>query len=153
MPPRTQGKPTTVSGILTIPPSTAPVPAMIIAHGCSGISPAELGWADRLNDLGMATFVVQSLGGRNIPELCTGRHAINIASVLVDAYHALDVLAAHPRINAAQIAIMGFSFGGRTALWTSQARFQERYGIGTTTFAAHLAFYPIEMTRNEEQDR
>jgi dienelactone hydrolase len=47
-----------------------------------------------------------------------------------------------PRINAAQIAIMGFSFGGRTALWTSQARFQERYGKGTTTFAAHLAFYP-----------
>jgi dienelactone hydrolase len=142
MPPKAEGNPTIVSGILTIPLSTGQVPAVIITHGCSGIGPSELGWADRLNDLGMATFVVQSFGGRNIPGICTGRYTINIASVLVDAYHALDLLAAHPRINAAQIAIMGFSFGGRTALWTSQARFQERYGKGTTTFAAHLAFYP-----------
>lgn len=141
-PPTSIGRPTTISGLLTIPPGSRPLPAVVITHGCSGIGPAELGWSDSLNELGVATLVVQSLGGRQIPELCSGRHAINIASVLVDAYRALDQLAAHPRINAAQIAIMGFSFGGRTALWTSQARLHKRYGTPGTSFAAHLAFYP-----------
>jgi dienelactone hydrolase len=86
--------------------------------------------------------VVQSLGGRQIAEVCSGKHAINIASVLVDAYRALDLLAAHPRINADQIAILGFSFGGRTALWASQVRLHQRYGTNARTFAAYLAFYP-----------
>jgi hypothetical protein len=116
MPPMAEGVPTTISGILTLPSDSGPLPAVIIMHGCSGVGPSELGWAERLNGLGIATFVVQSFGGRDIPEVCTGRHAINIASVLMDAYRALELLAAHPRLNPAQIAVMGFSFGGRTAL-------------------------------------
>ena len=37
---------------------------------------------------------------------------------------------------------MTFSFGGRTALWVSHVRFQERYSNKTAQFAAYLAFYP-----------
>jgi dienelactone hydrolase len=142
LPPSSEGAATAVSGLLTIPPGRGTLPAVVITHGCSGIGPSELGWADQLNQIGLATFVVQSLGGRQIPEVCSGQHALNIASVLVDAYRALDTLAAHPRINPSQIAIMGFSFGGRTALWTSQVRLHERYGTPGRAFAAHLAFYP-----------
>lgn len=105
LPPSSEGTATTVSGMLTIPPSRGPVPAVIITHGCGGIGPSELGWARQLNQIGLATFVVQSFAGRQVSELCSGRHALNIASVLVDAYRALDLLAAHPRINPAQIAI------------------------------------------------
>jgi dienelactone hydrolase len=66
----------------------------------------------------------------------------HVASVMVDAYRALDFLAANPRVDASRIAILGASFGGRTALWTSSIRFRERYSPSRANFAAHLAFYP-----------
>lgn len=142
MPPPTEGKPTTLTGTLALPPGTGPVPAMILTHGCSGITGKETDWTTKFNRLGIATFVVDSFGGRNIPEICTGRYLISIASLLADMYRALNLLATHPRVDASRIAILGFSFGGRTALWVSQTRFQERYGQGPLRFAAHLAFYP-----------
>lgn len=118
------------------------MPAVVITHGCSGISSSQVAWARQLNDLGIATLMVQSFAGREIIELCSGRSSLNIASVIVDAYRALDELAAHPRIDPERVAILGFSFGGRTALWTSQVRLHERYGTPGRAFAAHLAFYP-----------
>jgi dienelactone hydrolase len=49
---------------------------------------------------------------------------------------------------------MGFSFGGRTALWASHPRFQQRYGSGPSRFAAHLAFYPTSChIRLADEDR
>ncbi len=142
MPPPAEGSPAIVTGTLTIPPGTAPVPAIILTHGCGGIVGKETDWATKLNRLGIATFVVDSFGGRNVPEACTGRYSVNIASVLTDMYRALNLLATHPRVDSSRIAILGLSFGGRTALWVSQTRFQERYGQGPLRFAAHLAFYP-----------
>jgi dienelactone hydrolase len=142
MPPVEEGTATSISGILTIPASSGRIPAVILTHGCGGISSGETAWVTRLNDFGVAVFMVHSFGARHIPEVCSGAHQINIASVLADAYAALDVLAAHPRIDPEHIAILGLSFGGRTALWVSHQRFQERYSSGNNHFAAYLAFYP-----------
>jgi dienelactone hydrolase len=61
---------------------------------------------------------------------------------MTDVYRALAVLAAHPRIDGQRVALMGFSFGGRTALWASHPRFRERYAAGPLRFAAHIAVYP-----------
>ncbi len=154
MPALAEGRPATVSGVLTLPPGTARVPAVILTHGCAGITGAETNWATTLNGLGMATFVVDSFGGRNIPEVCTGRYSVNIASVMTDVYRALNLLATHPGIDPSRIAIMGLSFGGRTALWVSQTRFQERYGQGPLRVAAYLAFYPASCyIRLADEDR
>jgi dienelactone hydrolase len=142
MPPAEEGASTKVSGMLKLPPRTGRVPAVIITHGCASITSGELEWASKLNEFGIATFLVHSFGARHIPEVCTGQHLVNIASMLADAYGALELLANDPRIDASRIAILGLSFGGRTALWSSQARFQERYHKGTSRFAAHLALYP-----------
>lgn len=67
---------------------------------------------------------------------------INLASVMTDVYRALALLAEHPRVDGTRVALMGFSFGGRTALWASHRRFHERYGTEALRFSAHLAFYP-----------
>lgn len=142
MPPAEEGTATTISGLLTIPASSGQIPAVILAHGCAGITSGETAWVTRLNEFGVAVFLVHSFGARHIPEVCTGGSQINIASVLADAYATLDILAEHPRIDPERIAILGLSFGGRTALWVAQTRFQERYGSGNNHFAAYLAFYP-----------
>lgn len=142
MPPAEEGTATTISGILTIPASSGQIPAVILTHGCGGLSTGETTWVKRLNEFGVAVFMVHSFGARHIPGICSGEGEINIATVLTDAYAALDLLAAHPRLDPERIAILGLSFGGRTALWVSHQRFQERYSSGKNHFAAYLAFYP-----------
>ena len=142
MPPLEEGTPTMVRGLLKIPKSRGQIPAVVITHGCGGVGPGEVAWERRLNEMGIATLVVYSLASRNVPDMCTGRYETNIATVLTDAYRALDYMAEHPRIDPQRIAILGLSFGGRTALWASHTRFQERYGSSQNQFAAHLAFYP-----------
>ena len=137
-----EGATATIFGILRLPEITGRVPAVVITHGCSGITGAETYWAESLIQLGVATFVVNSFVGRNISRACSGPHSISTASVLTDVYRARDLLAVHPRIDPSRIAVLGFSFGGRNALWASYPRFQQRYGTGLSPFAAHLAFYP-----------
>jgi len=154
MPAPEDGKPATVFGILRLPEGNDRVPAVVLTHGCSGITGAETYWASSLSQLGVATFVVNSFVGRSIPRVCAGPHTISMASVLTDVYRARDLLAAHPRIDPGRIAVMGFSFGGRTALWASQLRFQQRYDRGPSRFAAHLAFYPTNChIRLADEDR
>lgn len=152
MPPPEEGTAITVTGQLKIPASTGPVPAVILTHGCGSITNGELTWADKLYESGIATLLVHSFGARHIPEVCTGQYQVNIASMLVDVYAARAVLAAHPRIDADKIAIMGLSFGGRTALWSAMTRFQERYGNEGSQFAAYLAFYPASCYLHLERE-
>jgi dienelactone hydrolase len=97
------------------------VPAVILLHGCSGITGGQTGWVSELGRMKLATFLVDSFDGRNIRELCTARQRLNTLSLVADAYRALDLVATHPQIDPARIALMGFSMGGRTALWASYA--------------------------------
>jgi dienelactone hydrolase len=148
------GRPTEVSGFLALPVADAPLPAMVVMHGCDGISASEIEWAKTLNKLGVATLVVDRYGPRNIAETCTYREFINSASALVDAFRALEVLSTNPRIDPARIGIMGMSLGGQLTLTTSQVRFQERYGKGAATFATYIALYPAGcVTRMIDEER
>lgn len=137
-----EGKPTQISGILTLPPGEARIPAVVLVHGSGGVSHGQYAWAGALSRLGVATMIVDSFRNRNVREIYSGKQFVNVASAIADAYHALDFLAAHPRIDPSRIAILGNSFGGRTALWTGNDRLRQRYGKGSARFAAHLALYP-----------
>jgi dienelactone hydrolase len=140
MPPMDDGEPVTVSGMLTIPPTSEPVPAVVIMHGCTGPGSGESGWVRALEENGYATLLVRSFAARGIQGICAGEETVNLASILVDAYRARDALADHPYIDASAISVLGLSFGGRTALWTAMERFQRQYD--GHEFAAHLALYP-----------
>ncbi len=157
MPPTSEGDPVTIGGLLTIPATDSPVPAVIITHGCGGIlASTASSWTLMLSEAGIATLVVNSFGGRGITEICSGRETVNLASMLYDVYRAEELLQTNPYIDGSKIATMGFSFGGRTALWVAMERFQELYDGPADGFAGYLAFYPASCylrLEGEEQVR
>jgi dienelactone hydrolase len=119
-----------VVGTLRLPPKDAPprdakdaaarVPAMVIAHGSAGVDVREMGWADRLGSLGLATFVVDSFTPRNVRETATDQ----------------------ARIDGDRIGVIGFSKGGQVALYTALEPFRRAIIDDDRRFAAHVALYP-----------
>jgi len=117
------------------------VPAVVLVHGTVGVGPREEQWAEDLNGVGVATFILDSFSGRGlVPPFESGAVPSPFA-MIVDSYRALNLLATHPRIDPKRIAIMGFSRGGVVALYASLHRFQRLYGPAGLEFAAYLPFY------------
>jgi len=99
-----------VDGVLSLPAEAkGPVPAMVIAHGSGGILPSYALWTAALNRAGIATFVVDSWGGRGITSTRYDQSQVSNAANVADAFFALRLLATHPRIDAKRIGVMGFS--------------------------------------------
>jgi dienelactone hydrolase len=61
---------------------------------------------------------------------------------VADAYAAMRLLAAEPRIDAGHIGIIGFSYGGDIAHLTTLEVLRAALNSGPARFAAHVAFYP-----------
>lgn len=133
-----------VAGELRLPSAgTDRLSAVVLLHGAGGIGPNVQAWASELNGMGIATFMVDSLTGRAIANLVTDQDALSRLAMVVDAYRALDLLAAHPRIDPARVALMGFSRGGGAAHWAAISRFRDMHAAGSRArYALHIAFYP-----------
>jgi len=117
---------TVIFGTLVLPKkATGPVPAMVIAHGSAGVShEREFWWADHLNDIGVAAFVVDSFTPRNIRETATDQTQLSTAANVADALAALRLLATHPQVDKQRIGVIGFSKGGQVALYTTLEPFR-----------------------------
>lgn len=136
------GEPTTITAALRIPATSAErVPAIVMLHGSLGISSGLERWSRELNDLGIATLMVDSFTGRGIVDTRTEQSQLGMLTTMYDAYRALELLAKHPRIDRQRIGILGGSRGGGPALYSSMTRFQRMYAEPGTRFAVHLVFY------------
>jgi dienelactone hydrolase len=121
------GPATTIAGELRLPfADVQRLPAVLLLHGDAGPLAAQVVWADELNALGIAVFTLDSFSARGAiatgASLATMPASVGATARVVDAERALALLAAHPRIDAARIAVMGFSSGGRTAMLLAQTR-------------------------------
>lgn len=136
--------PVTIAGELRIPrPGTDRLPAVVLLHGSSGIGGNVDLWAREITDMGAAAFVVDSFTGRGLANLQADQDRLSRLAGVVDAYRALELLANHPRIDPARIAVMGFSRGGGAAHWAALNRFRAMHGRPDGPgFAGFLAFYP-----------
>jgi dienelactone hydrolase len=137
---------TTIFGTLRLPKratAPVPVPAMVIAHGSAGVAhDREFWWADHLNDIGIAAFVVDSFTPRSIRETSTDQTQLSTAANAADALAALRLLTTHPKIDPKRIGVIGFSKGGQVALWTALEPFRRAVIADDTRFAAHVPLYP-----------
>lgn len=144
--------PTTLNGMLWLPAGPGPHAAMVLLHGCAGMTtrtgrpfPRDADWARRLSQLGYLILQVDSLTPRNEGSLCGQGSDRRIRVSLErarDAYAALLFLQARPDVQADRIALMGWSNGGGTVLWTLSRDNRARPAGLRHDFAAGIAFYP-----------
>jgi len=137
------GKPVTLAGELRIPrPGNDRLPVVILLHSSGGIGGYVTDWEADLHAMGVATFIIDSFTARGIVNTTYDQTQLGRLAMIFDAYRALELLAKHPRIDPARIAVMGFSRGGQAALYASLKRFQRMYGPSNLEFATYIAFFP-----------
>jgi dienelactone hydrolase len=146
------GKPVIIGGELRFPRGiTEKFSTVILIHGSGGISAATDRWAQELNSVGVAAFILDSFTGRGIVNTNTDQSQLDSIAMMHDAFAALGKLAAHPRIDPTRIAVMGFSKGAVAAIYSSNERFRAAYGPGNAEFAAHIGLYtPCNVTYKQD---
>jgi dienelactone hydrolase len=113
-----------------------PYPAVVILHGCGGISSHSAGIADRIGSWGYVALTVDSLGPRDIASGCGGRSL----DQAFDAYAALRYLSQLDFIDPARVAVLGQSMGGSAALYAVDRDFAAQYI--EERFRGAIAYYP-----------
>lgn len=130
----------TVRGRLMVPAAPPPWPAVVMLHSASGQGAIDWSYADLLIAHGYAVLAVDSFSPRGAFRTVADQTEVSEAAIVLDAYRALDLLAADPRIDPDRIAVLGFSKGGIAALYSAFDRVRE--AANGRRFAAHVAHYP-----------
>lgn len=132
-----------IAGELRIPRSTVPrLPVVVLLHGSGGVGNNVATWAQELNALGIAVFIVDAFTGRGLVSTNADQDQLSRLAHVVDAYRSLAILTRHPRIDPARIFLMGFSRGGGAAHWAAIQRFRDLHGPeGDAQFAGFIPVY------------
>lgn len=118
-------------------------PAVIVVHTIGGYSEANEGYvAAELRKSGFATLTYDSFAARGTTGFAISASPGYLTAGVADAYAALRRLASEPKIDAARVAILGFSYGAEVAHLTAFAAVRSALNPGQVRFAAHVAFYP-----------
>ena len=134
-----------VYGNLVIPDDTLnPQKKYPLIIGVAG----SLGWGEHhykylkmYQEMGIATFELNSFKSRGIKSTVGSQTEVTIAAMILDAYKALEVLSNHPRIDKKRISITGWSLGGGVTLFSAWLPLKNAINKNLS-FASHLAFYP-----------
>lgn len=138
-----EGIPRRIWGQMSVPETGAtPYPAIVLVHSAQGRDAQMWMYAERFNEMGIATLALDSFTQRGIRKIEEDQTEVTEASMIADAYAALRQLAHDPRVDAGRIAIFGISKGGAPSVYTSLDRFAEVLAPGGERFAAHIAYYP-----------
>jgi dienelactone hydrolase len=125
---------------LYLPAGGAPTAAVVVLHGCNGVSPHYRIWAARLAQWGYAALLIDSFRPRGYPDgVCNHGRDVPAEVRARDAFAGAAYLRSRPELRNARIGLIGFSHGGWTVLKTVLAGARQ---AGETPFAAAVAFYP-----------
>ncbi len=127
-----------LSAVLGSPSSgTGPYAAVVVLHGCSGISSHSAGIADRLSSWGYVALTVDSLSPRGVASRCGDGGFLDQA---FDAYAALRYLSQLNFVDPARVAVLGQSMGGYSVLYAADRDLAAQYF--KERFRAAIAYYP-----------
>ena len=128
------------AGSIVLPEGKPPYPAVVVLHGCNGISPSTRIWARRLASWGYAALIVDSFTPRGLRNVCGRGMELSGRERAADALAAAAYLRTRSDIDHARIGALGYSHGG----WTAIAAARESIVAASRTppFAAIVAYYP-----------
>jgi dienelactone hydrolase len=131
-----------VTGILTIPENvTGKIPLVIGVAGSSGWGSHHFEYLKMYQDMGIATFQLQSFKSRGETSTVGTQNTVTHAMIILDSYRALEKLSENPLIDIDNVAITGWSLGGGVTLFSGWKPLMDAID-SNYKFAAHLAFYP-----------
>jgi len=137
---RADGRKEKLFGYLLLPADAqGKVPAMVIAHGSSGVRQVREGrYLEEFAKMGVASLVIDCFAPRGVEDTVADQSKVPTAQMIRDAVAALQFLTANARIDAARIGVIGFSKGGSVSLLSADQRV---YKSGPQ-FAVHIPVYP-----------
>ena len=134
-----------VYGNLVIPDDTLnpqkKYPLIIGVAGSLGWGEHHYKYLEMYQEMGIATFELNSFKSRGIKSTVGSQTEVTIAAMILDAYKALEILSNHPRIDKNKISITGWSLGGGVTLFSAWLPLKNAINKNLS-FASHLAFYP-----------
>jgi dienelactone hydrolase len=136
-----------LTGILKKPYGDGPFPAIVLLHGAAGFEYSKTrtdAWSKRLVSWGYVTLAVDSMGPRGMEDL-HGNHdeLFGMLSVRAfDAYDAKSFLSSLPFVTPNNIAVMGWSHGGMTVLYSVIKLNVPRPLRNREAFKVGISFYP-----------
>ncbi len=127
-------------GSIILPEGSPPFAAVVVLHGCNGVSQNTRVWARRLASWGYAALILDSFSPRGIDNVCSRGMQFPGAERAKDAFAAAAYLRTRKDIDPDRVGLLGYSHGG----WTALAAARERAAAesGTKPFAAIVAYYP-----------
>jgi dienelactone hydrolase len=113
----TPGAPRTIVGWLYRPEGPGPFPAIVLLHGCHGVSASTRDWAAWFRDRKYAALIVDSFGPRGMTEGCSPQ-STDLANTerFDDAVGALRFLHVLGWVDRERIGAIGWSNGGVFAI-------------------------------------
>jgi dienelactone hydrolase len=144
----TPGAPRSVTAWLWRPGGPGPFPAVILLHGCHGVSASTQAWGRWFRDRGYVALVVDSWTPRGMNEGCSPT-SLDLPSTerLDDAVGALRWLHGRRDVDRERIGVVGWSNGGVFAMSLINAPSQDRarrrgVSIPEPGVRAAVGFYP-----------
>ncbi len=112
-----RGKPERVWAYLGFPSTPqAKYPLMLILHASGGIHDRDWFFARTLNEMGIATLVVDSFTPRGLTRVYEKKRSFDERELAIDALTVTEMLQADARIDFDRFGAMGRSLGGQTAV-------------------------------------
>ena len=128
-------------GELVLPHAAVPpYPAVIVLHGCNGVSRHVREVATRLAGWGYAALVVDSLRPRGLKNICNHGRDFPAGRRVADIFVAADYLRSRKDIDPNRIGALGISHGAWTALYAAIPSVVEE--AKARPLQAVVAYYP-----------
>jgi dienelactone hydrolase len=137
-----------VPGWLSLPRGRGPFPAVVLLHGCHGVSASTHDWALWFRDRGYVALVVDSWAARGMSEGCSPESPdLPNTERFDDAVGALRFLHGLPSVDRNGVGVIGWSNGGVFAMALVNGPTHERamrrgVTLPAPGFRAAVAVYP-----------